>query len=207
MSIGVGGANPAYSLESVVAAQQQAALNPPPAPPQAPAQPPSAGQLPSAPGAPQFNNLPNAGAQVTSATASVLTPGGSVSVSVKNGSGAQIKFTDSATGQVSVIGTIGSTYTSNVNGTNVTSGNLYQGYNNPNQLSAGVAAAGTINPRASTLTGATQEIGNPGAPQPGPDQNANDQTSAILSTQLSVTTLSNATDAPGHLNGFLSTTA
>lgn len=204
MSIGISGANPAFSLESVVAAQQQAALNPPPAPPKPPAQPPAAGQLPSV-GAPQFNNLPNTGAQVTSATASVLTPGGSVSVSVKNGSGAQIKFTDSATGQVSVIGTIGSTYTSNVNGTNVTSGNLYQGYNNPNQLSAGVAAAGTINPRASTLTGATQAIQTttPSAP----DQDANDQTSAILSTQLSVSTLSQANDTSGHLNAFLSTTA
>ncbi|HEV8021870.1 MAG TPA: hypothetical protein VGP41_11435 [Candidatus Lustribacter sp.] len=171
------------------------------------APPPTAGQLPSV-GAPQFNNLPNtnAGAAVTSATASTLTPGGSVTVAVKNGSGAQIKFTDSATGQVSVIGTIGSTYTSNVNGTNVTSGNLYQGYNNPNQLSAGVAAAGTINPRASTLTGATQAIQTT-VPSASDTQDANDQTAGILSSQLSVTTLSNATDAPGHLNAFLSTTA
>lgn len=201
MSVGISGANPAYSLQSVLAAQAQAAQNPPPPPPN---QPPTAGQLPSGP--PQFNNLPNAGAEVTSATASVLTAGGSVSVVVKNGSGAQVRFTDAATGDVSVIANVGSYATSNVNGTNVTSGSLSQAPGNAfNGVTTAVASAGTINPAVSTLTGATQAIQTttPSAP----DQNANDQTAAVLSTQLSVSTLSQANDTSGHLNAFLSTTA
>jgi hypothetical protein len=116
-----------------------------------------------------------------------------VSLRVVNGSAAQLTFTNSSTGETSVIGTASAGLTTNVNGSNVTSGNLSTNdvgvyaaaQNGPTPLPGTLNAAYTVN------SGATQGSStSPGV--------TNDQTSVSLSA------LSSANVDAGHLSSFIS---
>jgi hypothetical protein len=197
MSVGIQSSNPAFTLASVQQAQLSL-LTGPAQTPGANASPATAG---GAPGLPTFNNLssstsdiPSAADLATSTTASTLTAGGTVSLGVLNGSAAQLTFTNSATGEKSVIGTASAGLTTNVNGSNVTSGNL-----STNDVGVYAAAQngptplpGTLNAAYTVQSGATQGSSTSQGV-------TNDQTAPVALSALS----SANTDA-GHLNSFIS---
>ena len=215
MSVGIPSSNPAYSLLSVLQAQLQGLTQPSPTPSVSPT-PPAAGD--TAP-LPTYNNLgsnggsanagqlpaaspatPNAGNTApltradlaTSTTASVLTSGGSVSVRVVDGSAAQLTFTNSATGEQSVIGTASAGLTTNLNGTNVTSGNLTTNDVGVYASAQGAPTTpGTFDQAISVKSGATQGS----TTSPGVTNDA---------TQVSSTVLAGANTDAGHLSGFIS---
>jgi hypothetical protein len=214
MSVGIPSSNPAYSLDSILQSQVQGLTQPSPAPSGTAAPPAaapglatynnlgspggdgaSAGQLPAAPPPAQDTSQPPNGADLaTSTTASVLTPGGNVSVRPVAGSAAQITFTNSATGEKSIIGTVSAGLNSNLNGTNVTVGNL-----TTNDVGVYASAqdapttAGTFNPAYSVKSGATQG-----------STTSNGVTDDEQQQQVSYAALVRANTDAGHLSSFIS---
>jgi hypothetical protein len=217
MSVGIPNSNPAYSLDSVLQSQVREFTQPNPAP-AAPAAPPpglatynnlganagsgpSAGQLPTVtppPAPPPNAPKPAGGADLaTSTTASVLTSGGTVSVTPVAGSAAQITFTNSSNGDKSVIGTVSAGLTTNVNGTNVTSGNLTTNDVGVFASTQGAPKApGTFDQAISVRSGATQGS----ATSPGVTSDQQQQ----QAQQVSFNTLVSANTDAGHLSSFIS---
>jgi hypothetical protein len=213
MSIGIPSSNPAYSLDSILKSQVRGLTEPSPAPSGTVASPAtapglatynnlgstgsdgaSAGQLPAAPPLTQATSQPPQGADLaTSTTASVLTSGGNVSVRVVAGSAAQITFTNSSTGEKSIIGTVSAGLNTNLNGTNVTAGNL-----TTNDVGVYASAQdapttpGTFNPAYSVKSGATQ-----GSTTSNGVTNDEPQ-------QVSFASLVRANTDAGHLSSFIS---
>ncbi len=219
MSVGIPSANPAYSLASVLQSQLEGLSQP--NPPSASGSPTASGDATLKP---TYNNLPNidlpsadhpgndqpsngntspsptppaAAGLATSTTASTLTAGGSVSLQPFKGSAAQLVFTNDTTGAKSVIGTVSAGLTTNVNGSNVTSGNT-------STNDVGVYAAqqngpeplpGTQDAAISVQSGATQ--GSSTAPVGAP----NVQPAA---PQVSQAILQGANNDAGHLSGLIS---
>lgn len=180
MSVGIPSSNPAYSLESVLQSQLEVFTQPNP-------QPVPAGASDST-AKPTYNKLPGSAADLaTSTTASTLTQGGSISLRPYKGSAAQLVFTNDTTGEKSVIGTVSAGLTTNVNGSNVTSGNVstndvgvYAAHQN-----APTPLPGTADASISVQSGATQG-------------------SSTDTQGVSQAILQGANDDAGHLSGLIS---
>lgn len=150
---------------------------------------------------PTNNTLGNGGNVVTNATATAGSVGGTIQVQIvgtgPGAAAAQITFTNTATGQVTVVGTVGANSTTAVNGTNVTVGNFTTndiGANATVQVQA--ATAGSSNPTLNVQTGAAQ-----GATVQVTLPNA---TAAGLGLQnINLTSAANATNAQGQINAAL----